>query len=154
MIQDRIIKYIEFKGLTKYKFYKETSLSNGFLDKKGSIGVDKCEIIYSKYPDINLEWLITGNGEMIKRNDSNNFKSSLKSKELNVSSNNVEVLNMIIESQKETIESQKTTINCCKIAIEILFDKNNPDKVNFESDIKSVFIENILDQVKKEINQK
>jgi hypothetical protein len=68
MIQDRIIEYLEYKGISKYKFYKETGLSNGFLDKKGTIGADKCEIIYSHYPDLNLEWLITGQGEKLKEN--------------------------------------------------------------------------------------
>ena len=31
--RDRIIKYVEYKGISKNKFYKETGLSNGFLDK-------------------------------------------------------------------------------------------------------------------------
>lgn len=74
MIQDRIIEYLEYKGISKYKFYKETGLSNGFLDKKGSIGADKCEIIFSHYPDLNLEWLITGQGEKLKEDaKSENF---------------------------------------------------------------------------------
>jgi phage repressor protein C with HTH and peptisase S24 domain len=43
-------------------------VSNGFLDKAGTNGADKCEIICYQYPDINLEWLITGKGEMLKPN--------------------------------------------------------------------------------------
>jgi phage repressor protein C with HTH and peptisase S24 domain len=65
---ERLIKYIEYQGDTKYKFYKKTGLSNGFLDKNRSIGSDKCEIISVCYPDLSLEWLITGNGSMIKPN--------------------------------------------------------------------------------------
>lgn len=68
MIQKRIIQFIDYKGISKYKFYKKTGLSNGFLDKKGTIGADKCEIIYSYYPEIDLEWLLTGKGEMLKNN--------------------------------------------------------------------------------------
>lgn len=67
MIQQRIIKFIDYKGITKYKFYKKTGLSNGFLDKKGTIGADKCEIICSFFPEISVEWLITGKGEMLKK---------------------------------------------------------------------------------------
>lgn len=66
MIQDRVIEYLEKKGISKYRFYKDTGLSNGFLDKKGNIGVDKCEKIIYVYPDINLNWLITGHGPMFK----------------------------------------------------------------------------------------
>lgn len=64
-ITERIIQYIDYKGISKYRFYKETGLSNGFLDKSVSIGVDKCEIICNHYDDINIEWLVTGRGEMI-----------------------------------------------------------------------------------------
>lgn len=66
MIKQRLMQYLEHKGVTKYKFYKETGLSNGFLDKEGAIGSDKCEIISYQYKDLNLEWLITGKGEMLK----------------------------------------------------------------------------------------
>tara|TARA_R110002111_G_scaffold5920_9_gene27426 strand:+ start:2382 stop:3038 length:657 start_codon:yes stop_codon:yes gene_type:complete len=69
MIQQRIIQFIDYKGISKYKFYKKTGLSNGFLDKKGTIGADKCEIIYSYFPEINLEWLLTGKGSMLKINN-------------------------------------------------------------------------------------
>lgn len=61
-----MLQYLEKKGISKYKFYKETGLSNGFLDKGENIGSDKCEIILSHYPDIRAEWLITGRGEMVK----------------------------------------------------------------------------------------
>ena len=66
---ERLLYYIDYKGDTKYKFYKKTGLSNGFLDKNRNIGSDKCEIISENYPDLSLEWLITGNGEMLKNND-------------------------------------------------------------------------------------
>ena len=50
------------------KFYKKTGLSNGFLDKNRNIGSDKCEIISVYYPNLSLEWLITGKGDMEKPN--------------------------------------------------------------------------------------
>lgn len=60
------MQYLEYKAITKYKFYQKTGISNGFLDKKGAIGSDKCEIIISYFPDLNPEWLLTGKGEMLK----------------------------------------------------------------------------------------
>jgi repressor LexA len=65
----RVIKYLEYKGISKYKFYKKTTLSNGFLDKARNIGSDKCEIISICYPDLNIEWIITGKGSMLKNED-------------------------------------------------------------------------------------
>lgn len=63
--RERLRIYIDYKGISKYRFYKEAGLSNGFLDKEGNIGSDKCEKIYYLYPDLNLIWLITGEGDMI-----------------------------------------------------------------------------------------
>lgn len=66
MITERILKLIEYKGLTKSSFYRKTGLSNGFLDKVKDIGVTKLELILKCFPDVNLEWLVYGEGNMIK----------------------------------------------------------------------------------------
>lgn len=64
-IRNRIVKYIDHKMISKYKFYQIIGVSNGFLDKTGSIGSDKCEKISYVFPDLNMTWLLTGKGEMI-----------------------------------------------------------------------------------------
>lgn len=66
MIVDRILQIIEFKGLNKSQFYKQTGLSNGFLDKVKDIGVSKLEYILNTFPEIDPGWLITGNGKMLR----------------------------------------------------------------------------------------
>ncbi|SMG35819.1 S24 family peptidase [Sphingobacterium psychroaquaticum] len=66
MIVDRILQLIDFKGINKSQFYKQTGLSNGFLDKVKDIGSSKLENILKTYTDISAEWLLTGNGSMIK----------------------------------------------------------------------------------------
>lgn len=63
--KERIKQYLEFKGISKNKFYSQTGLSVGFLDSGSSLGVDKARIIINKYPDISLNWLIMGEGEML-----------------------------------------------------------------------------------------
>ena len=65
-ITDRILKVLEIKGITKYKFHKDLGLSNGFLDKSREIGTDKYANILEYFSDINSEWLLTGKGEMLK----------------------------------------------------------------------------------------
>lgn len=65
-IRKRILKFLDYQDISKYKFYKITGFSNGFLDKNGAIGSDKCEIICFHFKELNPEWLITGKGNMIK----------------------------------------------------------------------------------------
>ena len=63
--KERIKQYLEYKGISKNKFYSQTGLSVGFLDSGSSLGVDKARIIINKYPDISLNWLVMGKGEML-----------------------------------------------------------------------------------------
>lgn len=65
-INDRILQYLDLKGISKYKFYQLTGISNGFLDKSGNIGSDKCEKICSYFTDLNPEWLLLGTGKMFR----------------------------------------------------------------------------------------
>lgn len=61
----RVLKYIELKNISKRDFYIKTGLSNGYLDKTSNIGTDKVEKIVSAFPDIDINWLVTGQGNML-----------------------------------------------------------------------------------------
>ncbi|MBF2710059.1 hypothetical protein [Flavobacterium soyangense] len=63
---ERVIKYLDFKGISKYKFCKDLGFSNKFLDNSSNMGTDKACKILHHYPEINAEWLLTGNGSMLK----------------------------------------------------------------------------------------
>ncbi len=66
MIVERILQFIDFKGINKNKFYIETGLSNGFLDKVKDVGASKIENILNAYPEISPDWLVMGKGTMTK----------------------------------------------------------------------------------------
>lgn len=74
-IKERILEFLENKDISKREFYLKTGLSNGFLDKVDNIGSDKMEKILSAYPLLNLYWLVTGEGDMLKSEDS--FKKAV-----------------------------------------------------------------------------
>ena len=77
--KDRILQFIEYKGISKNKFYNETGISNGILDKKSGLSMDTIEKFYSTYPEINPEWLLTGKGEMLKSGSTNTETSKEES---------------------------------------------------------------------------
>lgn len=91
--KQKIIQYLDFKDISKNKFYKETSFSNGFLDSGSSFSVENLRIILDKYRDLNPEWLLTGVGEMIKK----------PLDKLPIESNNENVRNLIPAVEIETI---------------------------------------------------
>lgn len=69
MIKDRLLQYINFKCITKAFFEKSIYASNGYINNVKTLGSDKLEDILNKYPDLNIEWLLTGNGNMIKESN-------------------------------------------------------------------------------------
>lgn len=69
MIKERIIKLIEFKGIPKEEFYVRIGMTSASFRgdaKNRPLNSNAIENIFSEIPDVNLEWLITGKGEMIK----------------------------------------------------------------------------------------
>lgn len=68
--KERILKYLEFKGIKVSQFFIETGIKRGFLDTdKLSAAVSDIHLatIIATYQDLNLEWLISENGDMIKQ---------------------------------------------------------------------------------------
>lgn len=66
-IQERILQYLEYKKVTPYKFCKDLDFPMGSLNKRGSIGTDKYLKIIKYYKDLNPEWLLSGEGPMLKQ---------------------------------------------------------------------------------------
>lgn len=62
---DRLRLFIKSKGLGQTKFEERVGFSRGYISKvKTSIGADKLSNIVEAFPDLNLDWLITGKGKM------------------------------------------------------------------------------------------
>ncbi len=68
-IKERLIAFIKYTGLSQAKFEKRIGVSNGFINNmRKSIGVEKLENILREFPDLNREWLLYGEGEMLREN--------------------------------------------------------------------------------------
>jgi len=67
---DRIAQYLSNNEIKPHKFEKIIHVSNGYfnkqLKKKASIGSDILLKISENYDDLNMHWVITGEGCMIK----------------------------------------------------------------------------------------
>ena len=64
--KERIKEFINSIGMTNSSFEKSLSLSNGYINsmRKG-LGYDKLEQISIVYPELNMGWLLTGEGNML-----------------------------------------------------------------------------------------
>ena len=70
---DRLMQFIKYAGLSARQFDLSIGASNGYTlrmkKNSASIGSDVIENILKAYPQLNVIWLITGEGEMLKENE-------------------------------------------------------------------------------------
>jgi transcriptional regulator with XRE-family HTH domain len=67
----RLLEYAKAKRYTVSAFEKELGLSNGYFNTVSrrnnvAIGSDKITTIIAKFTDLDINWLLTGNGSMTK----------------------------------------------------------------------------------------
>lgn len=68
-VQERLIQFIEHKGMNKLSFSKSIGRSVSYVTNiVESIGPSSRDKIKQKYPELNMEWLIDGKGEMLINN--------------------------------------------------------------------------------------
>lgn len=66
-IKDRLKEIRDYAKMGQTNFEKHTGIASGYFNKvKGSIGSDTLLKIIDKYPEVNIDWLITGKGSMLK----------------------------------------------------------------------------------------
>ena len=65
--KDRLKEFLSIKNIGRNKFEQQVGISTGYLSTKAiAISSEVIEKAANTFPDLNLEWLITGNGNMFK----------------------------------------------------------------------------------------
>lgn len=66
-IKERLIAYLKYKGVNNSEFGRIIGVSNAYISSiRKSIQPDKVDKISANFPDLNIDWLITGKGEMLR----------------------------------------------------------------------------------------
>lgn len=67
-VKERLKDFISSQNMTIVDFEQSIYSSNGYVNSiSKSVGLDKLQLIIEKYPNLNIEWLFTGNGSMLKQ---------------------------------------------------------------------------------------
>lgn len=73
-IKRRILQFIDYMCITREEFYKKVSLNGAnFRGKsaKSELSGDKIANILRCYPDLNPDWLLLGDGEILRKSSLN-----------------------------------------------------------------------------------
>ena len=67
IIKKNILYFIDNQNISKYELYQKTGISNGVLSQKGGISEENTIKFLSYYTNVSADWLLTGKGEMLKK---------------------------------------------------------------------------------------
>ena len=121
---ERIAIYLEFKSITPHAFEKRIKLSNGYFSKQlrnqGSVGSDILIKIYEHYSDINMLWVLTGEGEMLKvytdpitatQVNEFAFRYESENSKLKNLENDLEKMNIVVKDKEKIISLYEFMMN-------------------------------------------
>lgn len=117
-IKERVLLIAEYKKIRKTDFFQDLGLSYANfkgMQKSTALNSDAVAIILSKHPDISPEWLVMGEGQMLRdgelvvREKEILYDEPIVVNELEPTL--IEVLKLVISSQEKTIASlEKQTL--------------------------------------------
>lgn len=66
-VKERLIAFINYLGMSKNAFENACGLSTRYVSNiSASVSPDKLKQISLKFPELNVEWLLTGQGDMLR----------------------------------------------------------------------------------------
>ncbi len=117
-VKERLKKFIKSQGMTISGFEKIIGVSNGYVNSisKG-IGGEVLLSVLEKTPNLNVEWLLTGKGNMLRTQEKTSIVNTATNGGSNVSiqgsentrvgEQNSELLEIIKEQSKQLNEKDK-----------------------------------------------
>ncbi|MCQ2959509.1 MAG: hypothetical protein MJ198_04890 [Bacteroidales bacterium] len=102
VIKERILQYLDYKKITKYKFYQETGITNGILSQSNGISEENILRFLNVYQDISLDFLFYGEGTIIKIDQPQGIDVTIDTNSGN--EDVIDILKYTISLQKEKIE--------------------------------------------------
>jgi hypothetical protein len=121
---ERIAMYLNFKSISPHSFERNINLSNGYYSKQlknlGSVGSDILIKIYNHFPDLNILWILTGEGQMILENQSDFSESQVdeyvvryetENKKLKSLETDLEKLQIVLKDKEKIIGLYEFMLN-------------------------------------------
>lgn len=117
IIRERISQYLSYKNISDYRFEKDLDLSKGYWNKAKNPSSEILNKISGIYTDLSAEWLLRGEGEMLKRsNISQDEDSSQKNTDQNaeywkhIALSNMEIMTLHVDDLNARIKELEAEI--------------------------------------------
>lgn len=111
-VQSRLFDFISSKKISISDFERACGLSNGYVHKiKNSVGKRGLLDIQRKFPELNTDWLLTGEGEMLNDTSSYIANSDHHGTSVAGNGNNVNTTSALEKALESLMEQQRLTAN-------------------------------------------
>ena len=113
-IKDRFNLFLKYKGFGQARFAELAGLSKGFINSvTDNVTTKSLTMIQSAFPELDIDWLLTGNGQMLKEESTTNDASELTNE------------NEFIAHLKSQLQELKEENNALKENNDALVKENN-----------------------------
>jgi len=125
--KEKIIKYLNYKGISQDKFSRACNVSSGFLRQGKSFSIEYLKSIRDNYSDLNLNWLIYDEGNMLLsgENEVNEHPETYQKE-----AGTIELLKKDVENLEKLLESKNETIAVLKHQLGINNNGNSQSKAS------------------------
>lgn len=127
-IKDRVKVYCSFKNIAISQFEKRSKLSNGYLNQvQHRPSAEKIEGIATAFPDLNIDWLLTGNGEMLKSDTPTASEPATLVPLLPISAQGGPLNDFVVSVRKQDCERITSPIKGADFAMTVTGDSMAPE---------------------------
>ncbi|WP_302588560.1 hypothetical protein [Alistipes senegalensis] len=104
-IKQRILQFADTLNVSKREFYLQIGVSRGTLESKTGITEDVLAKFIAAYPNVSIEWLMQGKGDMLVSESEDKNKNSVTER------SHIQELIQIIQNQAKALLEQQQFIN-------------------------------------------
>ncbi|MEG1899427.1 MAG: hypothetical protein RR183_07110 [Bacteroidales bacterium] len=113
-VKERLITYLKYRKISPRQFTIAIGVSESYVSNiRTSIQPDKIDSITNHFPDLNTGWLLTGEGQMLKKEQEKIIEQENLSGSVTINREAFELiltLQRTIDRQQKTIEDQNREI--------------------------------------------
>lgn len=133
-LKSRLIEFIASKDMSIRRFEIECGLPNAYVSNiRNNITSRRLEVITAKFPDLNLQWLMTGEGSM-SRSESAEGNGANADIERRLSEMNMQLIRMMTEFVRQETKITERYRDCIdrlqeqNEKLSVLIEKMIPDE--------------------------
>lgn len=113
-MKDRLKQIIDYYSITPYNFSQKIGVSEGAIRKvmaqNTTLRSDTLDKISQNFADINIDWLVTGRGEMLRKPDNTTNENTLTATTNDNLQSLIDMLNRTLIEKDKQIDRLLTII--------------------------------------------